>query len=91
MMFLLVLSNVVSAQVRPSTFSVTPYLGGFLFDKEQNLHNAPVYGISLGYNFTKYFGAELSGEFIDTKYDRTDVLIPGQPMSATIALMPFLT
>jgi OmpA-OmpF porin, OOP family len=71
MMFLLILSNVVSAQVRPSTFSVTPYFGGYLFDKDQRLHNAPVSGINLGYNFTKYFGVEASGEYIATKYDLT--------------------
>jgi outer membrane beta-barrel protein len=69
MMFLLILSNVVSAQVRPSTFSVTPYIGGYLFDKDQKLGNAPVYGISLGYNFTKYFGVEASGDYIYTNYD----------------------
>ena len=69
LMFLLILSNVVSAQVRPSTFSVTPYIGGYLFDKDRKLGNAPVYGISLGYNFTKYFGVELSGEGIHTNYD----------------------
>jgi OOP family OmpA-OmpF porin len=71
MMFLFILSNVVSAQVRPSTFSVTPYLGGYLFDKDQKLGNAPVYGMSLGYNFTKYFGVEASGEYIATNYDLT--------------------
>jgi OOP family OmpA-OmpF porin len=69
MMFLLILSNVVSAQVKPSTFSVTPYIGGYLFDKDQKVGNAPVYGISLGYNFTKYFGVEASGEYISTNYD----------------------
>ena len=71
MMFLFILSNVVSAQVRPSTFSVTPYFGGYLFDKDQRLRNAPVYGMSLGYNFTKYFGVEASGEYIATNYDLT--------------------
>jgi OOP family OmpA-OmpF porin len=70
-MFLLILSNVVSAQVRPYTFSVTPYFGGYLFDKDQKLRNSPVGGINLGYNFTKYFGVEASGEYIDTKYDLT--------------------
>jgi OOP family OmpA-OmpF porin len=71
MMFLFILSSVVSAQVRPSTFSVTPYFGGYLFDKDQKLRNSPVGGINLGYNFTKYFGVEASGEYIDTKYDLT--------------------
>jgi OOP family OmpA-OmpF porin len=69
MMFMLILSNVVSAQVRPYTLSVTPYIGVYAFDKDQNLGDPPVYGISLGYNFTKYFGVEASGEFIATKYD----------------------
>jgi OOP family OmpA-OmpF porin len=71
MVFLLILSNVVSAQVRPATFSVTPYIGGYLFDKDQKLGNAPVGGMSLGYNFTKYFGVEASGEYIATNYDLT--------------------
>ena len=69
MMFMLILSNVVSAQVRPSTLSVTPYIGGYVFDKDQKLGDPLVYGISLGYNFTKYFGVEASGEYIATKYD----------------------
>jgi len=69
MMSLLMLGTVAFAQVRPSTFTVTPYLGGYLFDNAQKLRNAPVAGISLGYNFTKYFGVEASGEYIATKYD----------------------
>jgi OOP family OmpA-OmpF porin len=71
MLFLLILSNVVSAQERPSTFSVTPYVGGYLFDKDQKLSNNPVYGSRLGYNYTKYFGVEASGEYIATNYDLT--------------------
>ena len=66
---ILILCSVVSAQVRPNSFSVTPYVGGYLFDKDQKLATAPVKGISLGYNFTKYLGAEASGEYISTEYD----------------------
>jgi OOP family OmpA-OmpF porin len=73
MMFLLTFSNGVSAQMRPATFSVMPYFGGYLFDKDQQLRNAPVAGINLGYNFTKYFGVEVSGDYIETKYDLTVV------------------
>jgi OOP family OmpA-OmpF porin len=71
MLFLSILSSAAFAQVRPSTFSVTPYIGGYLFDNDQKLHNAPVYGISLGYDFTKYFGAQISGEYLTTDYDLT--------------------
>jgi len=68
-MSLFILNNTVSAQVRPSTFSVTPYFGGYVFDKDQKVGNAPVYGINLGYNIIKYFSVEASGEFIATNYD----------------------
>jgi OOP family OmpA-OmpF porin len=71
MMSLLILSSAVSAQVRPSTFSVTPYVGGYLFDNDQKLSNAPVYGIGLGYDFTKYFGAQVSGEYLRADYERS--------------------
>ncbi|MEN6473829.1 MAG: OmpA family protein [Syntrophaceae bacterium] len=69
MMFLLMLSNVVSAQERASTFSVTPYLGHYDFDDDQHLDSATLFGIGLGYNLTKYFGAEASGEYMATQYD----------------------
>lgn len=68
-MLLLILCSVVSAQERPCTFSVTPYLGYYWFDDDQDLDNGPVYGIGLGYNFTKYLGVEASGEYIATEYD----------------------
>ncbi|HOK07600.1 MAG TPA: OmpA family protein [Syntrophales bacterium] len=58
------------AQVRSGTFSVTPYVGGHVFDGDQHLNSAPAYGLRLGYDFTRYFGLEASGDFIRTKYDR---------------------
>ncbi|MGA3281835.1 MAG: OmpA family protein [Smithella sp.] len=68
---LMVIAFVTTAQAEEvaGSFSFTPYIGGYLFDKKQDVSNAPVYGISLGYNFTKYFGVEASGEYIATKYD----------------------
>lgn len=93
MMLVLILSNAASAQIRPNTIYVTPYLGGFMFDNEQNLHNRPVYGVGLGYNFTKYFGTELSTDYIYTKYD---LMTPGSRsahvgnyrLDAVLNLMP---
>jgi OmpA-OmpF porin, OOP family len=64
-------SSFAFAQVKPGTLSVTPYVGGFIFDKEQNLNSAPLYGLRLGYDFTRYLGVEASGNFIATQYDRT--------------------
>ena len=70
MIFLLILSSAVSAKERPLTFSVSPYGGYYWFDRHQNLNDNPVLGLSLGYNFTKYFGLEASGEYIATIYNQ---------------------
>jgi OmpA-OmpF porin, OOP family len=65
---LLILSSTAYAQEQASTFSLTPYFGGYHFDSDQRLSNEPVYGLSLGYNFTKYFGLAASGEYISSDY-----------------------
>jgi OmpA-OmpF porin, OOP family len=66
---LFVLCSSASAQTKPITFYVSPYFGGYVFDSDQRLGNMPVYGIRLGYEVTKYFAAEVSGEYVFTKYD----------------------
>jgi OOP family OmpA-OmpF porin len=91
MMFILILSNVVSAQELYSTassFSLTPYIDGYLFDKDQKLSNNPVYGINLGYNFTKYFGVEASGEFIVTNYDSRSTTVDNYRLDGIFNLIP---
>jgi len=70
-MFLLIMGSVVSAQVRPCTFYLTPYIGEFEFDENQELKDTPVYGLSLGYNFTKYLGLEAAGDYMSTNYKLT--------------------
>lgn len=79
-MLLFILSNAASAQVTPSAFTLTPYLGGYSFDNDKSLDGAVVYGIGLGYNFTKYFGLEASGEYLST-----DVDLPVNPTSSKIS------
>lgn len=58
------------AQVQPGTISVTPYVGGMLFDNEHRLSNSPIYGLRLGYDMTRYFGVEATGNFFSTQYDQ---------------------
>ncbi len=69
-MFLLIISSSASAKEKPQTFSVSPYAGYYWFDRHQNLNDNPVVGLSLGYNFTKHFGLEASGEYIATIYNQ---------------------
>lgn len=65
-------STTVWAQEPNLTYFITPYAGYSWFDHEQDVDDAPVYGIRLGYNFTKYFGLEASVGYINTNYDVDD-------------------
>lgn len=39
-------------------FTLSPLVGGYSFDGKQHLETMPIGGLRLGYNFTKYVGAE---------------------------------
>jgi OOP family OmpA-OmpF porin len=65
--FLLPLS--ARSEIRAGSFEVNPYVGYNFFQNSQNLEGAPLYGARLGYNFTKYFGIEVAGQFMKTDVD----------------------
>ena len=60
------------AEIRPGSYSVSPYIGGFLFEGNQDLEHRPVYGLRLGYDFTKNWGAEGVFGYVGTKFKATD-------------------
>jgi len=57
------------AEIKAGSFEVSPFVGYSLFENDQNLDDAPVFGGRLGYNFTKHFGIEAVGEYIRTGVD----------------------
>ncbi|UFS71189.1 OmpA family protein [Geomonas sp. RF6] len=64
---ILMLAQPVLAGERAGAVSVSPFVGGYTFDGEQHLETAPVYGLRLGYDFTKYFGVEAVGNYLATQ------------------------
>jgi OOP family OmpA-OmpF porin len=60
------------SEIRARSFEVGPFVGYNFFESGQNLENRPIYGLRLGYNFTKHFGIEGAGEFIQTRVDDKD-------------------
>jgi OmpA-OmpF porin, OOP family len=46
------------AENRSGAVTVSPFVGGYLLDKEQQEENRPIFGLRGGYNFTKSIGAE---------------------------------
>ena len=65
--FLLPLS--ARSEIRAGSFEVGPFGGYNFFESGQNLENRPLYGGRIGYNFTRHFGMEVAGEFINTHVD----------------------
>lgn len=65
--FLLPLS--ARSGIKAGSFEVGPFGGYNFFESDQNLKNRPVFGLRLGYNFTKHFGIEGVGEFIHARVD----------------------
>jgi len=55
------------AEQRAGAFTVSPFIGGYTFDGVQHLETRPVYGLRLGYDITKNFGIEATGDYVSTK------------------------
>lgn len=48
-------------------FSVTPSLGWYVFDGDQDLKDRPAYGVGFGYDLDKTWSAEAILNYVDTK------------------------
>lgn len=58
LVLILALAAPAMAQVKAGSFSVTPSIGGYLFEGNQDLKHSPVFGLRGGYNFTRNLGLE---------------------------------
>jgi OmpA-OmpF porin, OOP family len=71
--FLMVLFQSVitsaDAQPRQGAFSVSPFIGGYVFEGNQDIENDFTYGIDLGYHFTDNLAAEAAFNFVETNFD----------------------
>lgn len=65
----------VSAGDRAGAFSVSPFVGGYTFDGTQRMETAPVFGLRLGYDLTKYLGVEAVGDYLATEKTRSKTSI----------------
>jgi len=61
-------------QIRAGSGTISPYIGGYTFEGNEDLKTRPAYGLRVGYNFTKHFGIEGYGQFVHTEFD-----LPGSP------------
>ncbi|MFZ3114870.1 MAG: outer membrane beta-barrel domain-containing protein [Syntrophales bacterium] len=68
--FLLPLS--ARSEIKAGSFEVNPFVGYNFFENDQNLKDRPIFGLRLGYNFTKNWGIEGVGEFIKSRVDNRE-------------------
>ena len=72
LMFLVFISLAVclvtnaAAENRAGAVSVSPLIGGYIFDDDQSINSDPAYGIVLGYNITERIGIEGAFNYVDT-------------------------
>ncbi len=56
-----------AAENRAGAVSVSPLIGGYIFDSDQSIKSDPAYGIVLGYNITERIGIEGAFNYVDTE------------------------
>ena len=66
---LVVFAGNSGAEMKPEAFSLTPLVGGYVFEGNQNLDNGIAYGLGLGYNFDQHSSMEAIFKYIDTDSD----------------------
>jgi len=79
---LLLITQTVSAANLPGAFTLSPQIGGYVFEGNQDddLDSTVAYNIAVGYNFTKAIGTELGYSYInaDNKYDKSTEIHTGR-------------
>ncbi len=63
------------AEVKAGAFSVTPFIGGYTFEGNEDLKTAPVFGLRGGYYFTQNLGIEGFFHYVPTESES----LPGNP------------
>ena len=67
--FLLVCAGGAFAGVKADSVDLTPYVGGYVFEGNQDLEDAFMFGAGLGWNITERFGMEFLASFVNSEDD----------------------
>ena len=60
-----------NAQVKPGAVTVSPTIGGYMFEGNEDMDNSLSLGLRAGYNFTKYIGIEGFVHYVPTEIRQT--------------------
>ena len=60
------------AEIKGKSLSITPFIGGYMFDDDQNIDIAPFGGIGLEYHITPNWGVEITGKYGQSTHHYAD-------------------
>ena len=63
------IARTAAAEIRPGEITLSPFVGGYIFEGDQDFDNGPAYGLGLGYNFDRHWTAEAVLNYVDTEMD----------------------
>ena len=69
MVCLMFIARTATAEIRPGAITLSPSIGGYVFEGNQDLDNAPAYGLGLGYHFDMHWATEAVFNYVDTERD----------------------
>lgn len=69
LLFLLICSANVLAEVKPGAYTITPFIGGYSFEGDEDIDNDATYGLAAGYNLDSNWGIEMVGNYVKTELD----------------------
>ncbi len=70
LILLIGLANTANAENKAGALTISPMLGGYIFEGDQNLDDEFTYGLGLGYNIDQNWGLEGMFNFIDTDSEK---------------------
>jgi OOP family OmpA-OmpF porin len=57
------------AEITAKSWEISPFIGYNWFEADQNLKDQALFGGRIGYNFTRHFGLEMTGSYLDTSLE----------------------
>jgi len=70
LLFLFIIPLTAQAE-EGGTFTLSPFIGGMYFDGAEDINSGLLFGLRGGYNFTKHFGLEVFGAYMDAEDEPT--------------------
>ena len=66
---LMAMAQTAIAEIRPGAINISPSIGGYIFEGNQDLENGPTYGLGVGYQFDEHWATEAVFNLVGTELD----------------------